>query len=97
MSSRPQLAVVPEHIWGELRQGLYDHEATCALRILQMAGPALARCNMGAFNCTALDIDCLEAFAELLYVLMRQAGLAVPGVYGPSKEEWGAYGMPAQD
>lgn len=27
-------------------------------------------------------------------VLMRQAGLNVPGVYGPSKEEWTAYGMP---
>jgi len=26
-------------------------------------------------------------------VLMRQAGLKVPGVYGPSKEEWTAYGM----
>lgn len=30
-------------------------------------------------------------------VLMRQAGLPVPGVYGPSREEWGAFGMPAQD
>ncbi len=29
-------------------------------------------------------------------VLLRQAGLMVPGVYGPSKEEWVAYGMPAQ-
>lgn len=29
-------------------------------------------------------------------VLMRQAGLPVPGVYGPSKEEWAAYGMPPQ-
>jgi uncharacterized damage-inducible protein DinB len=29
-------------------------------------------------------------------VLMRQAGLAVPGVCGPSKEEWAAYGMSAQ-
>jgi len=28
-----------------------------------------------------------------LTVLMRQAGLSVPGVYGPSKEEWAAYGM----
>jgi len=27
-------------------------------------------------------------------VLMRQAGLKVPGVYGPSKEEWSQYGMP---
>ena len=28
-------------------------------------------------------------------VLMRQAGLKVPGIYGPSKEEWAAFGMPA--
>jgi uncharacterized damage-inducible protein DinB len=27
-------------------------------------------------------------------VLMRQAGLAVPGMYGPSKEDWAKYGMP---
>ncbi len=26
-------------------------------------------------------------------VLMRQAGLKVPGIFGPSKEEWGQYGM----
>lgn len=26
-------------------------------------------------------------------VLMRQAGLQVPGVYGPSREEWTAFGM----
>ena len=26
-------------------------------------------------------------------VLMRQAGLKVPGVYGPSREEWTAFGM----
>ena len=28
-------------------------------------------------------------------VLMRQAGLVVPGVYGPAKEEWAAMGAPA--
>ena len=27
-------------------------------------------------------------------VLMRQAGLTVPGVYGPAKEEWAQHGMP---
>lgn len=26
-------------------------------------------------------------------ILMRQAGLKVPGIYGPSKEEWEAMGM----
>jgi uncharacterized damage-inducible protein DinB len=30
-------------------------------------------------------------------VLMRQAGLKVPGVYGPAKEEWVAMGMPAPE
>ena len=30
-----------------------------------------------------------------LTVLMRLAGLKVPGVYGPSKEEWSAMGLPA--
>ncbi len=29
-------------------------------------------------------------------VLMRQAGLTVPGAYGPAKEEWAAMGMEAQ-
>ena len=26
-------------------------------------------------------------------VLMRQAGLKIPGVYGPAKEDWGQFGM----
>ncbi len=30
-------------------------------------------------------------------ILMRQAGLFVPGVYGPSKEEWKQYGMEPQE
>jgi len=28
-------------------------------------------------------------------VLMRQAGLEVPGVYGPARQEWAGMGMPA--
>ena len=28
-------------------------------------------------------------------ILMRQAGLAVPGIYGPSLEEWASMGAPA--
>lgn len=30
-----------------------------------------------------------------IVILLRQAGLAVPGVCGPAKEEWSAYGMEA--
>jgi uncharacterized damage-inducible protein DinB len=32
-----------------------------------------------------------------LTVIMRLNGLKVPGVYGPSKEEWTSYGMPVQE
>jgi uncharacterized damage-inducible protein DinB len=32
-----------------------------------------------------------------LTVLMRQSGLKVPGVYGPSKEDWALMNMPAMD
>jgi uncharacterized damage-inducible protein DinB len=32
-----------------------------------------------------------------LTVLMRLNNLAVPGVYGPSKEEWAAWNMPAME
>jgi uncharacterized damage-inducible protein DinB len=31
----------------------------------------------------------------MMIVLMRQAGLRVPGIYGPAKEDWAGYGMPA--
>lgn len=30
-------------------------------------------------------------------VLMRQAGLKVPGVYGPAEEEWAAMGLPPME
>ena len=30
-------------------------------------------------------------------ILMRHAGLKVPGVYGPSREEWQSYGMPPME
>lgn len=30
-------------------------------------------------------------------VLMRQAGLKVPGIYGPAREEWAAFGMPPEE
>ena len=32
-----------------------------------------------------------------LTTLMRLAGLKVPGIYGPAKEEWAAYGMTAPE
>ncbi len=32
-----------------------------------------------------------------LTVLMRQAGLPIAGIYGPTREEWASWGMPAPE
>lgn len=32
-----------------------------------------------------------------MYVLLRQAGIQPPGIYGPVMEEWAQYGMPAPE
>jgi hypothetical protein len=67
-------AEVTDEEWQLMGDCLYEMEAACALRVLQMAGPALERCELGAYNCATLPIDCLEAFAELLYDLMQGSG-----------------------
>lgn len=46
-----------------------------------------------AFLCEALVKHEIHHRGQLT-VLMRQAGLKVPGAYGPAKEEWSQYGMP---
>lgn len=61
-------------IWGELRDAMLKMEAMPSMRILQMAGPALERCNVGAYNCAYIPIDRLSSWSELLYVMMQGTG-----------------------
>ena len=39
------------------------------------AGPALDRCNVGAYNCSYLPIDNPRAFDEAMYILMNGTGV----------------------
>lgn len=73
--SRPALSVVPPDTWDVLREEMFCLRASPAMRVVQMAGPALERCNSGAFNCTAVAVDALEAFDEALYLLMQGCGV----------------------
>lgn len=59
----------------ELSASMYDLEASPAMRVVQMAGPALDRCEIGAFNCSALPLSDPFAFSELLYILMQGTGV----------------------
>lgn len=58
----------------ELLDAMYNMEASPAMRVVQMAGPALDRCNVGAYNCAYAPLDSPFAFSELLYILMQGTG-----------------------
>ena len=44
------------------------------------------------FTLTSLILHQVHHRAQMT-VLMRQAGLEIPGLYGPSRQEWAAFGM----
>jgi uncharacterized damage-inducible protein DinB len=54
----------------------------------EMYGEKWAR----GFTLTALILHQVHHRGQMT-VLMRQAGLEVPGLYGPSRQEWAAFGM----
>lgn len=41
--------------WSMLEDSMYHLQAGPAMRVVQMAGPALDRCEMGAYNCLSRD------------------------------------------
>jgi len=67
--------VLSEAEWRELADAMYALEASPAMRVVQMAGPALDRCNVGVYNCAYMPLSDLFAFPELLYVLMQGTGV----------------------
>jgi 5-methylcytosine-specific restriction endonuclease McrA len=58
----------------DLRSAMFNLEASPAMRVVQMAGPALDRCHIGVYNCAAMPLEDLKGFAELLYILMQGSG-----------------------
>jgi len=60
--------------WHMLSKAMYGLEASPAMRVVQMAGPALDRCNVGVYNCAYQPIEDLFSFPEMLYILMQGTG-----------------------
>lgn len=71
---QPKLANIEGYYWIELYSYLYNLQASPAMRVIQMAGPPLDRCNVGVFNCSYLPFNDIFSFAELLYILMQGTG-----------------------
>ena len=61
--------------WLELEFAMQNLEVMPSMRIVQMAGPSLERCSVGAYNCAYTAIDAIDSFAEILYILMQGTGI----------------------
>lgn len=64
-----------DDVWMDLRDALLARDVLPSMRVIQMAGPALERCNVGAYNCAYLPLQDTQALAELLYILMQGTGV----------------------
>lgn len=73
--SLPIEAHVRAHEWAALKDAMLQKEVLPSMRVVQMAGPPLARCHVGAYNCAYTVLDSPTALAELLYILMQGTGV----------------------
>lgn len=71
----PKSAELTEQEWDWLDRMLHGLRAGPAMRVVQMAGPALERCHVGCFNCAAAPIVDIQSLPELLYILMQGTGV----------------------
>ena len=59
----------------ELETAVLNQEVMPSMRCLMSAGPALKKENVAGYNCSYLAIDRVQAFDELLYILMNGTGV----------------------
>lgn len=59
----------------EVFNAIHDMEVMPSMRAMMTAGPALDRCNVGAYNCAYLPVDSPRSFDEAMYILMCGTGV----------------------
>jgi len=79
--------LLSQEVWDSLRDGLLHLKASPSMRCVQMAGPALQRCQVGVYNCAFQFLQSTGDLAEELYVLMQGtgAGFSVEHEYAVEK------------
>ena len=65
---------VPQKVFRKARQRMMVFETFGSMRALWSAGDAAQATNVAMYNCAFQAIDCVEAFAECLYILMCGTG-----------------------
>lgn len=66
---------IPGQVWSNLHDAMLRKDVLPSMRIVQMAGPSLDRCNVGAYNCAYTVLEGPRDLAELLYILMQGTGV----------------------
>lgn len=73
--SQPKAAVLTPDVWAQLRTAFLAQDILPSMRVVQMAGPALNRCHVGAYNCAYTTLTGPQDVAEVLYILMQGTGV----------------------
>ena len=76
-------ADIPDKTISKIRKYMTKFAVMPSMRFLWAAGPAAKRDNTCIYNCSFAKINCVEAFAECLYVLMCGTGFG----FSVEKEE----------
>lgn len=59
----------------DIKEAILNLEILPSMRGLMVAGPALDRDHTALYNCAYTEIDSIESFSELMYVLMCGTGM----------------------
>ena len=66
---------VPNTVRDELENGVLGLDVMPSMRCLMTAGEALKRENIAGYNCSYVAVNRVQAFDEILYVLMNGTGV----------------------
>ena len=59
----------------DIKTAILNMEVLPSMRGLMTAGKALDKDNTALYNCAYMDIDCVDSFSELMYILMCGTGV----------------------
>ncbi len=74
--------------WQDLHWSLLHLEAAPAMRLVQMAGPALDRCQTGVYNCSFQFLRSPQDMAEEMYLLCQGCGVGFSVEHQHAVDHW---------
>jgi ribonucleoside-diphosphate reductase alpha chain len=71
--NRPE--IITKKVRNQLEKAIVDLDVMPSMRTLMVAGKALTRCNVSAYNCSYIAIDRIRSFDEVMYILLSGTGV----------------------